>query len=78
MSKRTYESGSSKRKKTTAKADELRAVIEKRKPITQFFSVPEGSTTEVATEPEYWSRLRRILRIGVARGGQRDHAPPNF
>jgi len=34
MSKRTYESGSRKRKKATAKADALRAVIEKMKPIT--------------------------------------------
>ena len=42
MSKRTYEGGSSKRKKATAKADALWAVIEKTKPITHFFSEPEG------------------------------------
>jgi len=52
MSKRTYESGSSKPKKATAKADALRAVIEKTKPITQFFIVPERSAPEVVTDPE--------------------------
>jgi len=37
MSRRTYESGSGKQKKVTAKADALRAVIEKSKAITKFF-----------------------------------------
>ena len=46
MSKRTYENGSSKRKKATAKADALRAVIEKKKPMTQFVSVAKGPTPE--------------------------------
>jgi len=36
MSKSTYESGSSKPKKATAKADALRVVIEKVKQTTQF------------------------------------------
>jgi len=36
MSKRTREHGSSKRKKAIAKADALRAVIDKTKPITSF------------------------------------------
>ena len=58
MSKSTYESGSSKPKKATAKADALRAVIEKIKQITQFFSVPEGPPPEVATEPECRAWLR--------------------
>jgi len=47
MSKRTYESGSNKRKKATAKADALRAVLAKTKPIAQFFNVAEGSSTPV-------------------------------
>jgi len=59
MSKRTYESGSGKRKKAIAKADALRAVIEKREPTTQFVSVPEGSTPEAVTDPECRSRLRQ-------------------
>ena len=59
MSKRTHKSGSSKRKKAFAKADALRAVIAKTKPITQFFSVLEGSTPEVATDLECRSRLRQ-------------------
>jgi len=60
MSKRTYENGSSKRKKATAKADALRAVIGKMKPITQFFTVPEGSTPEMATDPEYFDKILRF------------------
>jgi len=52
MSKSTHESGSGKRKKLTAKADVLRAVIEKMKSIIQFPSVPEGSTSEVAPDLE--------------------------
>jgi len=32
-----------KRKKATAKADALRAVTKKTKPLIQSFSVPEGS-----------------------------------
>jgi len=38
MTKFTYESGSSKRKKANSTADERRAVIEKTKPITEFVS----------------------------------------
>ena len=49
MSKRTNEIVSRKRKKATAKADALWAVIEKTKLITQFFNVPEGSAPEEAT-----------------------------
>jgi len=52
MSKRAHESGSGKRKKVTAKADVLRAVVEKMKSETQFPSVPEGSTSEVAPDLE--------------------------
>jgi len=52
VSKRTQGSGSSKRKKAIAKADALRAVIDKTKPITQFFNVPEGFTAEVAADLE--------------------------
>jgi len=48
MSKRTCESGSSKRKKATAKADALRAVIEKTISATQFFRVPERSITNMS------------------------------
>jgi len=59
MSKRTCESGSSEQKKATAKADAPRAVTEKTKPMTQFFSVPEGSTVEVATNSQCRSRLRQ-------------------
>ena len=47
MSKRTYESGSSKRNKATAKVHALRALLEKTKPIAQFFNVAEGSSTPV-------------------------------
>jgi len=47
MSKRTYESGSKKRKKATAKVDALRAVIEEMKQMTQFFNATEGSFTPV-------------------------------
>jgi len=36
MLKRTYENGSSKRKKVTAKVEALQAAIEKSKTITQF------------------------------------------
>jgi len=53
MSKRTYESGSNKRKKATAKADALRAVLAKTKPIAQFFNVAEGSSTPVDSS-ENW------------------------
>jgi len=42
MSKRTYESGSSKRKKATVKADALRAVIKKTKTITHFLVCQKG------------------------------------
>jgi len=42
MSKRSCESGSSKRKKTIPKADALRAVIEKAKPIAQFSVCQKG------------------------------------
>jgi len=42
MSKRSYESGFSKRKKATSKADALRAVIENTKPITQFSVCQKG------------------------------------
>jgi len=59
MSKRAYESGSSKRNKATAETEALRVVIEKTKPITQFFSVSEGPTPEVATHPGCRSRLRQ-------------------
>ena len=61
MSKRTYESGSSKRKKTTAKAEAQRVVIEKMEPITQFFAVLEGSTPDMATDLcafFFWARRR--------------------
>jgi len=68
MSKRTYESVSSKRKKAIAKADALRAVIDKTKPITQFFSVPEGPTPEVATDLEYRVDSGRILRFSFGPG----------
>ena len=37
----------------------LENVIEKTKPITQFFSVPDGSTPEVSTDAECRSRLRQ-------------------
>jgi len=50
MSKNTYESGSSKEQKATAKADALQAVIKKMRTITKFFSVPEGSTPEMALD----------------------------
>jgi len=59
MSKRTYESASRKRKKATAKSDALRAVIEKTKLMTQFFSVPEGSTPEVTMDLKCQCRLRQ-------------------
>jgi len=59
MSKRTYDSVSSKRKKATAKADALRAVIDTTKPIAQFFILPEGPTPQAATDPECRSRLRQ-------------------
>jgi len=59
MSKSTYESGSSKPRKAAAKTDALRDVIGKFKQITQFFSVPEGPTPEVATDSECRSRLRK-------------------
>jgi len=42
MSKRGCECGSSKRKKATPKADALRVVIEKTKPITQFLVCQQG------------------------------------
>jgi len=60
VAKRTFESGSSKRKKATANADALRAVIGKMKPITQFFTVPEGSTAKMATDPEYSGKILRF------------------
>jgi len=48
ISKRTYDNGSNKRKlQCTAKAGAPRAVFEKKKPKTQFFSVPEGPTPSV-------------------------------
>jgi len=59
MLKRTYESGSNKRKKTIAEAEARRVVTEKTKPITQFFSVSEVFTPEVATDPECRSRLQQ-------------------
>jgi len=43
MSICAYECRSSKPNKATAKADALRAVMEKTKPLIQCFSVPEGS-----------------------------------
>ena len=52
MSKRTHEAFPGKRKKAIAKADAVRAVIDKTKPITQLFSVPEASAPEVATDLE--------------------------
>jgi len=57
MSKRVYECGSGKRKKAIARADALRTAIDKTQPITLFFSVPKGSTPEVATDLE--CRLRQ-------------------
>ena len=42
MSKCAYESRSSKRKKATAKADVLRAVTEKRKPLIQSLVCQKG------------------------------------
>jgi len=42
MSKCAYESRSSKRKKATAKADALRAVTEKTKPLIQFLVCQKG------------------------------------
>ena len=59
MLKRIYESASCKRKKAIAKADALRAVTEEDETNNPLFSVPEGSTPEVATNPECRSRLRQ-------------------
>ena len=51
----------SKRKKATANADALRAVIEKTKPITQFFSGPEDPEcrSRFRQDPAFFFRIRR-------------------
>jgi len=53
---RTNESGSGKRKKATAKANKLRAVVEKTKPITRFLNVTEGHTVHQrwAQDPAFY------------------------
>jgi len=63
MSKRAYESGSSKGNKATAETEALRVVIEKTKPITQFLVCQKGLH-------QRWLRIRgagvdsgRILRF---------------
>ena len=68
MSKRTHERVSGKRKKATAKADALRAVIEKPKLKTQSFKLPDGTTPEAATDPECQTRLGKILCFSFGPG----------
>ena len=67
MSKFACERGSSKRKKATAKADALRPVIEKTKPITQFIvcqkSLYQGG--EPAARVNIWNGPRQNFRYPI-------------